>query len=50
MSKAFFVKDAPGEERVAAFATRDGAEAFVAKAGGGQVLDYHDLVRQPFPR
>ncbi|ADH86210.1 hypothetical protein [Desulfurivibrio alkaliphilus] len=48
MTEAYYVVAAPGESRPLAFASRDGAQKFVAAAGGGELLSHEELLSYPF--
>ncbi len=43
LSRAFFVVDAPGEKRVAAFAAKALAEKYVSEKNGGHIINYDQL-------
>jgi hypothetical protein len=43
MAKAHFVLEAPGEKAAVAFVTREDAEMFAARAGGGSIVNYTQL-------
>jgi hypothetical protein len=47
MADAYFVLDAPGKKRVVSFASKSAAEEFVARTGGGAVVDYYRLNSTP---
>ena len=48
MTEAYFVVAAPGEPLPLAFADREEAAGFIARSGGGELLDYGQLLDHSF--